>query len=111
MKHLVFFFIAALLFIPPVHADITVTNPGGTDRVVTTRELACIAHIVVDAEAWARHAASVDILWAIQEKADKWCPRMDSEKTLTGPNYRTRADCDLITRENHNLESRRACGR
>jgi hypothetical protein len=73
-------------------ADITVTNPDGRDRVVTTRELACVSHIVVDAEAWTRHAASVDMLWAIQAKVDTYCPRMEADKALLGPAYKNRAE-------------------
>tara|TARA_Y100000310_G_scaffold87396_3_gene84218 strand:- start:1535 stop:1828 length:294 start_codon:yes stop_codon:yes gene_type:complete len=81
----------AVFFVLPIAAEEIATDSKGRSRVVSDRELTCIGHAVVDPVAWVRHAADNDMLWAIQKKVDKWCPRMDAEKARLDNDYKDRA--------------------
>ncbi len=95
-RYLTLIFALFLLMGTPALAIERVTDHSGNQRLVNDRELACIGHAVVDPVAWVQHAADKNMLWAIDEKAAKWCPRYDEKKDRLGPEYRDRQERDAI---------------
>lgn len=84
------FFAALLLTVPALAASKQL--PDGS--VINAHDMACISHIVVDADAWVDHAYATLGKGAIEAKIDRWCPVYDARAAEQGQTYKNRAQRD-----------------
>ena len=60
---------------------------------LTAEEKVILAHVVVDPQAWADHAAATVGTWAVKAKVDKYRADYQAKKALVG--YKNRADTEV----------------